>query len=443
MRLPAGGIIVFKELLFSMNRVKPDILILTWGSMGDVLPLIALAKQLQKDGQRVIFGAPGFFAPVVKAHGIDFRRIGSPVTETHYNQVMDTIRSEPNPRKQMQILLQQVLLSDLEQQYTDSLAAARESDVVLSHWMQIAGSMAAEALGKPLATVTFNPVGISCISEQPFSNRAPDRRHDNIGRTLSDFLWGRAVHEFRERVGLKPVASVTESQYSEHLNLVAVSRYLLPDRRDWPPNHQAVGFCYLEDDSNWMPDDKLRRFLESGEKPIVVSFGSMAGTDAAETTRVLAGALAQIGQRAIVQAGWAGLGETSLPDNILAIGYAPHHWLFSKASCVVHHGGAGTTAAALRAGVPSVVVWHMLDQPYWGNSLAQLGLGPKPLSRFNMTVEALAAGLRSVLGSESFTLACRAMADKIASEGGVREAAQRVRDFAFARMAGKQRELLT
>lgn len=407
-----------------MSGTKPRVVILTWGSMGDILPLIALGKQLQKDGHHVTLGASSFFATLVHTHGIDFRPIGAHFTYARYNQVMDAVKAEPNPRKQMQFLLQQVLLSDLERQYVDCRMAVQEADVVLAHWMQIAGSMAAEAEGKPLATVTFNPVGISTLSDR----RAP-MRGDNIGRSLSDFLWGDAVHDFRARMGLKPVSSISESQYSPHLNLVAVSRYLLPERGKWPQNHQCVGFWHLEDE-DWTPDERLTRFLESGDKPVVFSFGSMAGTDAVETTQALIDAVSALGVRAVVQAGWAGLGEAGLPDNILNIGYAPHDWLFSQASCVVHHGGAGTTAAALRAGTPSVVVWHMLDQPYWGNLLAQSGLGPKPLARLNMNAHTLAACIRAALDKGSFAPACRAMATNIAGEGGVREAARRLNDFA-------------
>ena len=182
----------------------------------------------------------------------------------------------------------------------------------------------------------------------------------------------------------------------------------------------------MDEEEAWTPGPELLEFLESGEKPVVVSFGSMAGEDSDGTTRILLDAIRTRGERAILQAGWGELGNSRLSENILRIDYAPHCWLFSRASCIVHHGGAGTTAAALRAGVPSVVVWHMLDQPYWGIRLESLGLGPKPLARYKLTADGLAESIREVLESSLYSDACQDMAVRLAAESGVQEAAERI-----------------
>ena len=405
----------------------PHIVLLTWGSHGDVVPFVALARALQQAGYRVELGAQPYHADFIRRHGIEFHAIGGDTSMEKYNQLMETLVTEPNPRKQMRLLLREMLLPDLELQYQHSLAAVRDADLVIAHWMQLAGMMAAETLHKPCVTVSLNPVGISCVADGAESATAR-----NLGKMLSDYLWGDDFHQFRLRHGLPPIDSVSDYQYSKQMNLVAVSSCLLPEQEKFEAQHRVTGFWPLEEMERqpWTPTPALQEFLANPETPVVITFGSMGGR-AEEMTGIVVEAVRQAGCRAILQGGWAGLGGagSDVAPNILRVDYVPHEYLFRNAACVVHHGGAGTTSAALRAGVPSVIVWYMLDQPYWGNLLARLELGPKPLQRLGLTAEALAERIAESLSNPVYRDNCTKVAHQLANERGLAVAVQAISSY--------------
>ncbi len=414
----------------------PQIAMLTWGSHGDVVPLVALANALRQAGYQVVLGAQPAHAEFIRRHGIGFHPLGSETSVEEYRQLMDALLAEPNPRKQLRQLLREMLLPDLERQYLDCMDAIRGADIVLVHWMQLAGSMAAETLKKPCATVTLNPVGISCLEDPAASSaigasaagKAP-REAPNLGRLLSDYLWGDSIHQFRLAHGLPPIESVSDYQYSSELNLVAVSRFLFPEHAGFAAQHQVTGFWPLSDDRAWSPAPELQSFLAHPDKPVVITFGSMDGR-AEETTDIVIEAVRRLGCRAILQGGWAGLGRDRTEQNILMVDYVPHEYLFSHAACIVHHGGAGTTTAALSAGVPSVIVWYMLDQPYWGNLLAGMQLGPRPLQRLGLTAGALAERIGEAISNQAYRSRCAALSEQMAGEHGLENAVQAVSVFA-------------
>ena len=408
------------------------IALLTWGSHGDVLPFVALAHALHDAGHEVFIGAQPYHASFVRQHGLSFHALGGETSVERYQQLMEQLIDEPNPRKQMRLLLQEMLLSDLEAQYQDAMAALQGKDnapvdLVVAHWMQLAGMAAAESLQIPGVTVSLNPVGIGVVAETAAAR--------NLGKMLSDYVWGEEFHHFRARHGLPPVESVADYQYSKSLNLVAVSAALLPEREQYAPSNRITGFWSLKPAQTAanpaypsIPEN-LKTFLQHPEKLVVFSFGSMGGR-AGEMTNIVREAVRLAGCRAILQGGWAGLGAGEMEDEeILRVHYIPHDFLFSQAACIVHHGGAGTTAAALQAGVPSVIVWHMLDQPYWGNRLAELELGPRPLARLNLQPEELAARIREVLGHPAYTEHCRAVAKTLASQAGTKAAVREIEGF--------------
>lgn len=402
----------------------PKVAMLTWGSHGDVVPFVALANALKQAGYTVLMGAQPAHAGFIRQHDIDFQSIGSETSADEYRLLMDTIVAEPNPRKQMRMLLREKLLPDLEPQYRDCLNVIRDADIVVSHWMQLAGIMAAETLGKPCVTVTLNPVGVACLAE-PVASSA----EHNLGKLLSDYLWGDSIHQFRQQQGLPPIESVSEYQYSSRLNLVAVSRFLFPECEAFAAQHQITGFWPLRDDRPWTPSPALQAFLSVPDKPVVITFGSMDG-QAEEMTDIVIDAVRQLGCRAILQGGWAGMGRDRSERDILVVDYVPHEYLFPHASCIVHHGGAGTTSAALRAGVPSVIVWYMLDQPYWGNLLASRQLGPRPLQRLGVTSVLLAERIGEALSDQTYRVRCDVLSKQMVNECALDRAVEAVFSFA-------------
>lgn len=423
----------------SKNSNNSNVALLSWGSHGDVLPFLALAQGLQQAGQEVVLGAPPHHAALVEQQGIRFQPLGRAMTPAAYQQQMTALIDEANPRKQLQQLLQTLLLPDLDAQYEAALAVVAKADRVVTHWLQLAGMAAAETLNRPRLTVNLNPQGITALAMHPAGQGRARNSARHVGRELADSIWGEAFHAFRARHGLPPIASVSE--YIQHgsagvgagVGLLAVSPALLTTDEItacqaaghhitgyWQPPLEAPLDAPLE--PHWQPPAALAEFLGHEEKPVVFSFGSMAGR-VEELNAIILQTIRQLGCRAILQGGWAALGKALAAEkNILCIDQVPHRYLFPRAACVVHHGGAGTTAAALQAGIPSVIVWHMLDQPYWGNRLAQLELGPAPLSRRGLQAAPLAERIRLAMNTPGYTENCRRMAQRLSAEQGTETA---------------------
>jgi sterol 3beta-glucosyltransferase len=201
--------------------------------------------------------------------------------------------------------------------------------------------------------------------------------------------------------------------------LYGYSRHVLPRPADWPAEHQVTGYWFLDAPDDWTPPPDLAAFLAAGEPPVYIGFGSMGSRDPGATARLAVEALARAGRRGILAAGWGGLTATDLPATIFPLGAIPHAWLFPQMAAIVHHGGAGTTAAALRAGVPSLVVPFGLDQPFWGRRVAELGVGPSPIARGALTARGLANALRDTLADGAIRHRAAALGRAISAEEGI------------------------
>jgi sterol 3beta-glucosyltransferase len=157
-----------------------------------------------------------------------------------------------------------------------------------------------------------------------------------------------------------------------------------------------TGYWFQDNLDEWHPSAELEAFLEKGERPIYVGFGSMAGRQPEHFAGIVLEALAQTGQRGVLATGWGGMNVMNIPKNVFVLDSAPHGWLFPRMSVVVHHGGAGTTAEGLRAGVPSVIVPFIVDQLFWGKRVRELGAGPEPIKAKRLTPDNLAEAIHRV-----------------------------------------------
>jgi sterol 3beta-glucosyltransferase len=169
--------------------------------------------------------------------------------------------------------------------------------------------------------------------------------------------------------------------------LYGFSPSVIPAPSDWNGNTFITGYWFVDESENWQPPTALLDFLQSGSPPVYIGFGSMSNRNPEQTADLVIQALALTNQRAILLSGWSGLQKANTPDSIFMIDSIPHSWLFPRVSAVVHHGGASTTAAGLKAGVPSVIIPFFGDQPFWGQRVADLGVGPKPIPRKKLTAE--------------------------------------------------------
>jgi UDP:flavonoid glycosyltransferase YjiC (YdhE family) len=217
--------------------------------------------------------------------------------------------------------------------------------------------------------------------------------------------------------------------------LHAFSRHVLPFPADYTENQIFTGYWFLDSEDDWQPPVELAAFLEEGDPPVYLGFGSMLDQNVQELSSLILEAMAVCGKRAVILGGWTGLGETDLPDTILKLDAVPHDWLFPRMAAVVHHGGAGTTAAGLRAGKPSVIVPYISDQPFWGWRVEKLGVGPKPIPRSRLTAEKLAAAITQAVKDQGIQARAAVLGEKIRAENGVGNAVQAVEEITTHRRA--------
>jgi len=209
-----------------------------------------------------------------------------------------------------------------------------------------------------------------------------------------------------------------------HLHLF--SEHVVPRPRDWPACGEVTGFCFLDAPAGWRPSEALRRFVEATPQPVYVGFGSMTGMEPEKLATLTRDALRRAGQRAVIGMGWGGIRGFEPSDDVLVVDDVPHDWLFPRVAAVVHHCGAGTTAAALRAGRASVPVPFFADQTFWAQTLNDLGAAPPPLPKRKLTVERLAAAISRATTEPQYTERAEAIGAAIRAEDGAARTADRV-----------------
>jgi UDP:flavonoid glycosyltransferase YjiC (YdhE family) len=282
--------------------------------------------------------------------------------------------------------------------------ACRGADALISPPFQLAARMVHEVDRLPFISVHFSPFGAK-------SNKA--------SREVSAPL----VNAYRRQEGLPPLEDPLGADgASPQLALYPVSQHVFRAPAQWPAHHRITGYFYF-DEETWQPDPQLVRFVEAGPPPVVISFGSMPNQNPEALTDLVLEAISRVGCRAVLQHGEAGLGRgRTLPENVYAAGFLPHRWLFPRAACIVHHGGAGTTAAAFRAGIPAVIVPHFLDQPIWGEYARALGCASAVIQHKQLTAERLGIALTRALSEERYRRAAARLGEKIRAENGVETA---------------------
>lgn len=230
------------------------------------------------------------------------------------------------------------------------------------------------------------------------------------------------VNRFRVKtLGLEPVSTLWAPGQLFRLKVPYTYMWspgLIPKPADWGPEIDIAGFVFLDLASSFQPPETLTKFLEAGEPPVYIGFGSIVVDDPDKFTSLIFEAVKKAGVRALVSKGWGGLGdEDNTPDNIYMLENTPHDWLFPRVSAVVHHGGAGTTAIGLKCGKPTMIVPFFGDQAFWGAMVAKAGAGASRAMPYKqLTVDALAEGIMQCLSLEARTGAEKIAAD-IAEEG--------------------------
>ena len=259
-----------------------------------------------------------------------------------------------------------------------------------------------------------------------------------ISYSLVDMLtWqglGDVINRFRQKsLGLEPISLQWAPGLLARLKVpwtYCWSPALIPKPQDWSKYINISGFYFLSLADNYTPEPDLKAFLEAGPPPVYIGFGSIVVDDPNAMTQMIFDAVRKTGQRALVSKGWGGFGaeDLGLPEGVFMLGNVPHDWLFKRVSCVVHHGGAGTCAAGIAAGKPTVVCPFFGDQPFWGAMIYRAGAGPMPIPHKKLTSDALAEAIQECLKPEMQQKA-KDMANSIAHENGTQAGAQKFHDM--------------
>jgi sterol 3beta-glucosyltransferase len=400
-------------------------LIVAVGSRGDVAPFTGLGTALRAAGHGVTIAAYEMFADLVTGCGLDFRALpGDP----RLLEAARWQRGAAGPAGAVRLV--RLIGDHMREVHAGILATARQGvDVLLLAGMSsIGGYHIAEGLGMPsmglglqpvYPTREFPPSIVTARSLGRWGNLAAGKALVAIGVPA---LAG-PVRELRAELGLPRLGNrdaVFRRQDAERWpGWCGFSPAIVPRPADWRDGLEVAGYWWPERPAGWSPPPELERFLAAGPPPVFIGFGSMtpAAADRLSNLAVAAGRLA--GVRMVIQAGRAGLapaGEPA-PDWVL-IGDVPHDWLFPRMAALVHHAGAGTAAAGLRAGVPAVSVPVIGDQPFWAARLAGLGAGPRPVPYRRLSARTLAAAISDAISRPSYQARARALAGRLAREDG-------------------------
>lgn len=412
------------------------------GSRGDVQPHVALGRGLAAAGHEVKIAADVLFEKLVRENGLQF----APVSADPMKPMEADIREMGNNMVKISRWMAHYVEQIGSEYFETYLAANQDTELMIySSVAAMAGLHVGARLNVPMIATALQPVVPT--TEYPYSagtifpDWIPFRRLANkISYTTSLRFFYRAFYKMinrdREKVlGLPPLPW----KFYRDINLKpfpilhGFSRHVVPYPADYNQNQVFTGYWFLEEGPGWQPQDELTAFLDRGPKPVYIGFGSMTDKEADLLTEMAVEAVRLSGQRAVLLGGWAELGGEDLPGTMLKLQNVPHSYLFPKVAAGVHHGGAGTTAASLRAGVPNVVVPFFADQPFWGWRVEKLGAGPKPIPRLKLTAEKLAAAITQAVTDPKIQRRAADLGDKICAEDGIGNAVRAVEEIMSTR----------
>ncbi|KDN62562.1 putative glycosyltransferase family 28 domain-containing protein [Colletotrichum sublineola] len=432
------------------------------GSRGDVQPFIPIAQLLAKPpyGHRVRICTHPVFKDFVESNGVEFFSIGGDPEALMAYMVKnpgllpsrESVKAGDigQRRKEMAEIINGAWRSCIEagdgmgdRTTAATVKDARDlfvADAIIANPPSMAHIHCAEKLGVPLHMVFTMPWCPTQAFHHPLASMSYGEADKSVANYLSFIMmelltWqglGDLINKFRtQTLGLDHISPMWGCQLLPRLRVPYTflwSESLIPKPDDWDSHIKITGFSFLPLADKYTPPPDLTAFLESGPPPVYIGFGSIVVDDPKALTQLIFKAVQIAGVRAIVSKGWGGVGDgDNVPDNVYLIGNCPHDWLFKRVSAVVHHGGAGTSAAGIAAGRSTVVVPFFGDQPFWGQMIARAGAGPAPVPFKEMTAETLAASITFALKPE-VQAAVQRMAQRIAEEDGAGDTAKDIQE---------------
>ncbi len=403
------------------------ITILSYGTRGDVQPLLVLAEALVAAGFEVTLGADAEFERVVASSGATFAPL-----RLDLRTFLASERGRQASRRTRR-MDNDTFETMVRPMLDDCWNAARDADALIYDTMLVPAYHIAEKLAIPSMMTSTMP-NMTPTGDFPLIG-APRLWRGRVGNRLSYQLyrlsWWRGQRPLRR--WCQSTLGLSSSRFPDYWRrhgkripvLHSYSPLVVPSPADWPNDTFASGYWFPNRDREWRPSPDLDAFLASGTPPVYLGFGSMSGLSGTAMVDDVVAAVRHAGHRAVVATGW---GEAVTPQaDVFVVDEVPHEWLFPRVSAVVHHGGAGTTAAALRFGRPSVICPLVTDQFFWGRIVADRGWGPEPVPQRTSSVASLTAAIERAIGDTDMQAAVERIGAAIRAEDGPTRAVDFVR----------------
>ncbi|MCA9877708.1 MAG: glycosyltransferase family 1 protein, partial [Thermomicrobiales bacterium] len=418
------------------------ILLTTFGSLGDLHPYLALARGLQAHGAQPVVGASPYYREMVERRGLAFTPIRPDVPDPEVMQQL--VADLMDARKGTATVVRDITIPWVRESHADTLAAAEGMDLLISHLLTFATPLVAAQRGLPWVSVVLQPMLFFSAYDPPalplfqWVNRLPFDpgryfwRGLKRGAMLTTSRWYGELRALQRELGLPDTQDPMFEAFSPWLTLALFSPHFAPPQPDWPPHTLATGFPFLDTPEEETLSPRLADFLREGTPPVVFTLGSSAVLTPGSFYAESVAAAQRLGRRALLLAGpQAAERLPALPEGMLAVDYAPHASVFPHAAAIVHQGGIGTTAQALRAGKPTIIVPFAHDQFDNARRSERLGLG-LTMSRDRYTAATATRTLHRVLSNPDFSRNASRFGRLIRAEDGVETACAAVGQVAGA-----------
>ncbi len=372
------------------------IVLATFGSRGDVQPMLALSLALQSAGHNVLLVAPPEKEEWARQLGCPFQPLGDNITA-----FIDTMRDAHSIRSA--IYFTRYLRREFISQFHVFPNIIAGADLVVGASLVGALSSVAESMGIPYRFVAFCPSMLpSSYHPSPICKHQGFPKHYNkmtwrIGTIFNRFSLTALVNEGRKQLGIRPIKDAWRNILGNRV-IVASDKAISKVPPDVEPAVTQTGYLHLDQTDVHL--DKLEAFLKAGPPPVYAGFGSMPKKVQIDIVSIIVQAARSVGSRVVIAKFWEEPSEFSQAEDVFFISKYPHLKLFPRMAGVIHHGGAGTTAASAASGVPQIVVPHLLDQYYWGHQVHRSGLGPKPTWRHRINAPKLSEAIREILSND-------------------------------------------
>lgn len=410
------------------SKLRMKAVILAVGSRGDIQPYLALGVGLRNRGHEVTIVTNVDHDALVRSYGLDAAPIDLNV-QAALKREKTSASIEGGGLIASFREFAAIAKRGAELSAKVGLSAARGADAIVTGF---GGVFIGEAIAAKLGIRLIQAYNVPLSTTSAYSGALfPQLSFAPWARRLSHRLTREAIwmvmrssgNAVRRDLFDYPSASLFAPTGMPGLARGAVlygySSAILAEMTEWTNDVEVTGFWFADEPAGWTPPEGLEAFIAAGSKPICIGFGSMSQTTPEQTTRLVVDAVVKSGQRAILLSGWGGLTAKDLPKTIFQSDNIPHAWLYPRMRAVVHHGGAGTTAAAFRAGVPAVVVPFHGDQFYWAKLVSELGVGPRGIKRTQLTADRLAAALRIAATDAEMAERAQRLGERIRAEDGV------------------------